>query len=250
MTGPTVPGCDVERITASPDREGHLLGDDQAAALAADRSLGPRRRCAGWPGWARQDHRHGGAAPGVGEASTARARSSASLRRRSPPKSSADDLGIETENTAKWWQNHLSPGHHVRGRVSSSSSMRRPWPARSRSIASPLSRPSAGAKVLLVGDYGAAPIGRSRAVRSRCSSTTATTLPNWWTCTASSNVWEKVASLDLRHGRTEVIDTYAGHDRISRRRRRGDDRCRLHCLACRSASPGGRRCWSPDSTIP
>ena len=29
------------------------------------------------------------------------------------------------------------------------------------------------------------------------------------------NEWEKTASLDLRHGRTEAIDTYAEHDRIT-----------------------------------
>ncbi|HAS32925.1 MAG TPA: conjugal transfer protein, partial [Microbacterium sp.] len=34
-TGPTVPLTTVERIAARPDREGRLLGDDQAAALAS-----------------------------------------------------------------------------------------------------------------------------------------------------------------------------------------------------------------------
>src|SRR5699024_11563954 len=29
-----------------------------------------------------------------------------------------------------------------------------------------------------------------------------------------SNEWEKTASLDLRHGRTDIIDTYTVHDRI------------------------------------
>ena len=29
-----------------------------------------------------------------------------------------------------------------------------------------------------------------------------------------SNEWEKTASLDLRHGRTDIIDTYLDHDRI------------------------------------
>jgi len=33
-TGPTVPLATVERIAARPDRKGHTLGDDQAAALA------------------------------------------------------------------------------------------------------------------------------------------------------------------------------------------------------------------------
>lgn len=109
-TGPTVPLAVVERIAARPDRKGQALGDDQAAALAkvavsgriVDVLVGPAgagkttamsalRRA-----W---EHEHG---PGsvVGLAPSAVA-AQVLL---------ADDLGIQTENTAKWWEVHERTG--------------------------------------------------------------------------------------------------------------------------------------------
>src|SRR5699024_4279300 len=99
----------IEQIVGRPDREGRMLGPDQADALTQvavsarvlDVLVGPAgagkttamhalRRA-----WEEQ---HG---PGsvVGLASSAVA-----------AQVLADDLGITTENTAKWWQNHLTHG--------------------------------------------------------------------------------------------------------------------------------------------
>ena len=112
-TGPTVPLAVVERIAVRPDRKGHTLGNDQTAALAkiavsgriVDVLVGPAgagkttamsalRRA-----W---EHEHG-ADSVVGLAPSAVA-----------AQVLADDLGIQTENTAKWWQNHLVHGDTFR----------------------------------------------------------------------------------------------------------------------------------------
>lgn len=124
----------------------------------------------------------------------------------------ADDLGIATENTAKWWQNHLMHGTtfdagqlviideaSLAGTVSLD---------RITALAV-----EAGAKVLLVGDHAqlqsvTAGGAFSLLVSDRDDAAELVTLHRF------TNAWEKTASLGLRHGRTSVIDTYAKHDRI------------------------------------
>lgn len=124
-----------------------------------------------------------------------------------------EDLGIATENTAKWWQNHLTRGEtFTAGQLVIIDEA---------SLAGTLSldritalAAEAGAKVLLVGDYGqlqsvdaGGAFGMLVADRHDA--------PQLLDVHRFVHEWEKTASLDLRHGRTRVIDTYAGHDRIT-----------------------------------
>ena len=124
----------------------------------------------------------------------------------------ADDLGIQTENTAKWWQNHLVHGDTFRkGQLVI---------VDEASLAGTLSldrithlAAEAGAKVLLVGDYAQlqsvdAGGAFSLLVHDRDDA------PELVDVHRFENEWEKTASLGLRHGRVEVIDTYLDHDRI------------------------------------
>ena len=210
-TGPTVPLAVVERIAVRPDRKGHTLGNDQTAALAkiavsgriVDVLVGPAgagkttamsalRRA-----W---EHEHG-ADSVVGLAPSAVA-----------AQVLADDLGIQTENTAKWWQNHLVHGDTFRkGQLVI---------VDEASLAGTLSldrithlAAEAGAKVLLVGDYAQlqsvdAGGAFSLLVHDRDDA------PELVDVHRFENEWEKTASLGLRHGRVEVIDTYLDHDRI------------------------------------
>lgn len=108
-TGPVVPLATIEKIARKPDPQGRVLGEDQAAALAAiavsgrvvDVLVGPAgagkttamnvlRRA-----WEKE---HGpGAVVGLAPSAVA-------------AQVLAEDLGIETENTAKRWQNHIMYG--------------------------------------------------------------------------------------------------------------------------------------------
>ncbi|MGD7786827.1 MobF family relaxase [Propionibacteriaceae bacterium Y1700] len=210
-TGPTVPLSTVEKIAARPDQKGHTLGDDQAAALAkvavsgrlVDVLVGPAgagkttamsalRRA-----W---EHEHGrGAVVGLAPSAVA-------------AQVLADDLGIQTENTAKWWQNHLMYGDTF--------GMGQLVIVDEASLAGTLSldritslAAGAGAKVLLAGDHAQlqsvdAGGAFSLLVHDREDA------PELVDVHRFVNEWEKTASLGLRHGRTEVIDTYLDHDRI------------------------------------
>lgn len=210
-TAPTVPLAVVERIARRPDRKGRMLGDDQASALAkialsgriVDVLVGPAgagkttAMSALRQAWERE---HG---PGsvVGLAPSAVA-----------AQVLADDLGIQTENTAKWWQNHLVHGTTFQqGQLVI---------VDEASLAGTLSldritslTAEAGAKVLLVGDHAqlqsvAAGGAFSLLVHDRDDA------PELVDIHRFTNEWEKTASLGLRHGHTEAIDTYAQHDRI------------------------------------
>jgi len=211
-TGPTVPLAVVERIARRPDRKGQTLGDDQAAALAkiavsgriVDVLVGPAgagkttamsalRRA-----W---EHEHGpGSVVGLGPSAVA-------------AQVLADDLGIQTENTAKWWEVHERTGatFHAGQLVIVDEA----------SLAGTLSldrittlAAEAGAKVLLVGDYAqlqspTASGAFSLLVHDRDDA------PELVDIHRFTNPWEKTASLGLRHGRTEVIDTYMKHGRVT-----------------------------------
>ncbi len=210
-TGPTVPLATVEKIAARPDRKGHTLGDDQAAALAkvavsgrlVDVLVGPAgagkttamsalRRA-----W---EHEHG-AGSVVGLAPSAVA-----------AQVLADDLGIQTENTAKWWQNH-----HVHGETFRQGQL---VIVDEASLAGTLSldrithlAAEAGAKVLLVGDYAQLQSVDAGGVFSLLVSDR-DDAPELVDVHRFTNAWEKTASLGLRHGHTEAIDTYLHHGRI------------------------------------
>src|SRR5699024_4426056 len=106
---PTVTLTTVEQITRLPDADGRMLSDDQATALASiavsGRTIDVLVGAAGAGkttamnalrrAW---EHEHG-AGSVVGLAPSAVA-----------AEVLAEDLGITTENTAKWWHNHLTHG--------------------------------------------------------------------------------------------------------------------------------------------
>lgn len=208
---PTVTLTTVEHITSRPDADGQVLSDDQAAALASiavsGRTIDVLVGAAGAGkttamnalrrAW---EHEHG-AGSVVGLAPSAVA-----------AEVLAEDLGITTENTAKWWHNHLThgtaftagqlviideaslAGTHSLDRITGLAEM-------------------AGAKVLLVGDYAqlqSVDAGGAFALLAGDRDDA----PELIDIHRFSNEWEKTASLELRHGRTDIIDTYLDHGRI------------------------------------
>ena len=124
----------------------------------------------------------------------------------------AEDLGIATENTAKWWQTHQTTDATFQaGQLVI---------VDEASLAGTLSldritrlAAGAGAKVLLVGDYAQlqsvdAGGAFGLLVHDREDA------PELVDVHRFTHEWEKSASLDLRHGRTDIIDTYNDHGRI------------------------------------
>ncbi|AQP52396.1 MobF family relaxase [Janibacter sp. FSL W8-0316] len=211
MTAPTVPLRTVEKITARPDAEGRMLGEDQADALmkiavsgrVLDVLVGPAGagKTTAMNALRRAWEKEHGQDSVVGLAPSAVA-----------AQVLADDLGIATENTAKWWQNHLIHGTDFKaGQLVIIDEA---------SLAGTLSldrithlAERAGVKVLLVGDYAQlqsvdAGGAFGLLVGDRDGA------PELVDVHRFTNEWEKTASLALRHGRTEVIDTYLDHDRI------------------------------------
>lgn len=211
-TAPTVPIDIVEKATARPDREGRMLGEDQAAALAAvavsgrviDVLVGPAgagkttATRALRTAWEREYGR--GSVVGLAPSAVA-------------AQVLADDLGIRTENTAKWWDTHQRTGATFqKGQLIIIDEA---------SLAGTLSldritalAEQAEAKVLLVGDWAqlqsvTAGGAFSLVVHDRDDA------PELVDVHRFVNEWEKTASLDLRHGRAEAIDTYADHERIT-----------------------------------
>lgn len=211
LTGPTVPLTTIEKYARKPDRENRVLGEDQADALtriavsgrALDLLVGPAgagkttamlalRRA--WEA----EHGRGsvvGLAPSAGAADVL-----------------AEDLGISTENTAKWWQNHVTTGEGF--------SAGQLVILDEASLAGTLSldritglAASAGAKVLLVGDYAqlqSVDAGGAFGLLAHSRDD----VPELVDVHRFTHVWEKIASLDLRHGRTEAIDVYERQGRI------------------------------------
>lgn len=211
IKAPTIPVKVIEKVAARPDREGRLLGDDQAGALASvavsgrvlDVLVGPAgagkttAMRALRTAWEREHGR--GSVVGLAPSAVA-------------AQVLADDLGIRTENTAKWWDSHQRTGStfHAGQLVIIDEA----------SLAGTLSldritalAEQAGAKVLLVGDWAqlqsvTAGGAFSLLVHDRDDA------PELVDVHRFVNEWEKTASLALRHGRTEAIDAYADHDRI------------------------------------
>ncbi|OUZ07047.1 conjugal transfer protein [Aeromicrobium sp. PE09-221] len=210
-TGPTVPLATVEKVTPKPDQDGRMLGEDQADALTKiavsgrmlDVLVGPAGagKTTAMNALRRAWEKEHGAGSVVGLAPSAVA-----------AQVLADDLGIATENTAKWWTNHLVHGTDFEAgqlviideaSLAGTLSLNRITHLAER----------AGAKVLLVGDYAQlqsvdAGGAFGLLVNDRDDA------PELLDVHRFTNAWEKTASLALRHGRTEVIDTYLDHDRI------------------------------------
>jgi len=211
MTGPTVPLRTVEKVTTKPDREGRLLGEDQADALMKivvsgqmlDVLVGPAGagKTTAMNALRRLWEKEHGAGSVVGLAPSAVA-----------AQVLAEDLGIATENTAKWWQNHLVHGTDFQAgqlviideaSLAGTLSLDRITDLAER----------AGAKVLLVGDYAQLQsVDAGGAFGLLVSDRGAA--PELVDVHRFIHEWEKTASLALRHGRTQVIDTYLDHDRI------------------------------------
>ncbi|WP_104200822.1 MobF family relaxase [Cryobacterium sp. Y29] len=124
----------------------------------------------------------------------------------------ATDLGIATENLAKWWQTHLDQGSSFRAGqlvIIDEASLAGTMPLdRVTALAV-----DAGAKVLLVGDYAQlqsvdAGGAFSLLVHDRADA------PELIDVHRFVHEWEKTASLGLRQGNANSIDLYAAHDRL------------------------------------
>ncbi|WP_051138687.1 MobF family relaxase [Agromyces italicus] len=124
----------------------------------------------------------------------------------------AEDLGIATENLAMWWQNYVAHGDAFRANqlviVDEASLAGTLALDRVSTLAA-----SAGAKVLLVGDYAqlqSVDAGGAFAmlVHDRCDA------PELVDVHRFVYEWEKAASLGLRRGDEESIDRYLAHDRV------------------------------------
>lgn len=210
-TGPSIDLTTVEAITSKPDAEGRMLGPDQAAALASvavsgrlvDVLVGPAGagKTTAMNALRRAWETEHGAGSVVGLAPSAVA-----------AQVLAEDLGIATENTAKWWTAHQHTGASFEaGQLVIIDEA---------SLAGTLSldritqaAEEAGAKVLLVGDCAQlqsvdAGGAFSLLIHDRHDA------PELVDVHRFTHDWEKTASLELRHGRTPVIDTYLAQDRI------------------------------------
>nr|WP_255719135.1 MobF family relaxase [Corynebacterium sp. ACRQL] len=205
-TGPSIDLATVETITSKPDAEGRVLGPDQASALASvavsgrvvDVLVGPAGagKTTAMNALRRAWEASHGAGSVVGLAPSAVA-----------AQVLADDLGIATENTAKWWTTHQHTGATFQaGQLVIIDEA---------SLAGTLSldritqaAEEAGAKVLLVGDYAQlqsvdAGGAFSLLIHDRDDA------PELVDVHRFTHAWEKTASLELRH-----INTYLAHDRI------------------------------------
>lgn len=211
-TGPTVPLETVERVAHKPDARGRVLGEDQAVALTAIAvsgrvvdvlvgSAGAGKTTA-MSALRRAWEKEHGAGSVVGLAPSAAAAHVL-----------ADDLGIATENTAKWWQNHLMHGTTFdAGQLVIIDESSLAGTASLDRITHEVEK--AGAKALLVGDWGqlqSVDAGGSFGllVHSRDDA------PELHDLHRFTHAWEKTTSLQLRHGRSEAIDTLIEHDRIT-----------------------------------
>lgn len=212
MTAPTLPLILIERAINAPDQEGRVLGPDQADALTKvavsgrvlDLIVGPAgtgkttamsalRRA--WE----QQHGEGsvvGLAPSVVAAEVL-----------------ADDLGIQTENTARWWTLHLFGQAEFRaGQLVIIDEA---------SLAGTLSldritelAADAGAKILLVGDYSQLQAVEAAGAFGLLAHDRDDT-PELSTVHRFTHEWEKNASLRIRLGNPDAIDTYQDAGRIT-----------------------------------
>ncbi|MCT1691591.1 relaxase domain-containing protein [Brevibacterium sp. p3-SID960] len=210
-TGPTVELATVEKITSRPDAEGRRLGPDQADALqrvavsgrVVDVLVGPAGagKTTAMSALKRAWEQQHGAGSVVGLAPSENA-----------AQVLGEELGIETENTARWWQMHLLHGTTFakdqlvildEASLAGTGSL-----DRITGLAE-----QAGAKVLLVGDWSqlqAVDAGGAfgMLVHDRDDAPELTDVHRF------TQAWEKANSLALRHGRTPAIDTLIEHDRV------------------------------------
>jgi conjugative relaxase-like TrwC/TraI family protein len=124
----------------------------------------------------------------------------------------AGDLGIPTENTAKWWQTHRD---HGTGFTAGQLVI-----VDEASLAGTLAldrlvrvAADAGAKVLLVGDPAQLQSVDAGGAYGMLVADRAD-VPELTDVRRITAAWEKDATRDLRNGRIEAIDTYQAHGRI------------------------------------
>ncbi|WP_244301286.1 ATP-dependent DNA helicase [Leucobacter insecticola] len=210
-TAPTLPIALVDHVAQKPGPSGHTLSTEQQQAVAKiavsgrtlDLLVGPAGtgKTTTMSGLHRAWERAHGRGSVIGLAPSAVA-----------AEVLATDLGISTENTAKWLHEH----HHGRWNLTANQLVI----IDEASLAGTLALDAitahaaeAGAKVLLVGDWGqltAVDAGGAfgMLVRDRGDA------PQLMDVRRFRNDWEKQASLALRIGDTDVIDTYINNDRI------------------------------------
>jgi conjugative relaxase-like TrwC/TraI family protein len=212
LTAPALRIDDIRKVTAQPNREGIMLSSDQAEALATiaasrriiDVLVGPAGTgkttalAALRTAW---EITHGpGSVVGLAPSATAAA-------------VLAQDLSIATENTAKWLTAHdLNGDTFTEGQlvIVDEASLAGTFTLdRITALAA-----QAGAKVLLVGDWAQLQaVDAAGAFNLLVSDRDdAPELADIHRFRAS---WEKVASLELRHGHPGAIDTYQAHGRIT-----------------------------------
>lgn len=211
LAGPTVDLAVVDRIVRKPDAEGRVLGEDQAEAL---RRIAVSGRVV--------DLLVGPAGAGKTTAMNSLKRvwekqhGKGSVLGLAPSEAAAqvlgEELGIETTNTARWWQLHLHQDATFReGQlviVDEASLAGTGSLDRITAVAE-----ERGAKVLLVGDWSQlqsvdAGGAFGMLVHARDDAPELTDVHRF------SHQWEKATSLDLRHGRTRAIDTLIHNGRV------------------------------------
>lgn len=210
-TAPTVPLETIETITGKPDGEGRLLGEDQAAALTAialsgrvvDVLVGPAGagKTTAMNALRRAWETEHGKGSVVGLAPSAVA-----------AQVLAEDLGIATENTAKWLHTFHATGTTFRpGQLVIIDEASLAGTFTLDQITAQAEQQ--GAKVLMVGDWAqlqSVDAGGAFAmlVAAREDAPELTDVHRF------THPWEKTASLDLRHGHATAIDTLIDHGRI------------------------------------
>ena len=124
----------------------------------------------------------------------------------------AGDLGIKTENTARWWTLHIMTGSTFQtgqlvivdeASLAGTLALDRITGAAAK----------AGAKILLVGDYGQLQSPAAAGAFGLLAGDRPDT-PELSTIHRFTHEWEKTASLRLRLGEPDVIDVYQDADRI------------------------------------
>jgi conjugative relaxase-like TrwC/TraI family protein len=210
-TAPTIGLDTIETVTGKPDREGRLLGEDQAAALTAialsgrvvDVLVGPAGagKTTAMNALRRAWEAEHGTGSVVGLAPSAVA-----------AQILAEDLGIATENTAKWLHTFhttgatFAPGQLV---IIDEASLAGTFTLDQITEQAE----EQGAKVLMVGDWAqlqSVDAGGAFAmlVAAREDAPELTDVHRF------THPWEKTSSLDLRHGHASAIDTLIDHGRV------------------------------------
>ncbi|WP_456237932.1 MobF family relaxase [Microbacterium pygmaeum] len=208
---PVVSAATLERAERARRNHGIVLGEDQRTALhsvatsarSLDVLIGPAgagKTTAMHALRLAWEHEHGRSSV-IGLAPSAAA-----------ARELADDLGIATENTAKWLHEH---GH---GRTAVRAGQLVIIDEASLAGTLTLDRIStlatqAGAKVLLVGDWAQLQsVDAGGAFRMLVEARP--DAPELADVHRFRNAWEKEASLNLRNGELHALDAYGAHDRI------------------------------------